>query len=95
MPPAIAIAGEVDETGSTEPAIPTEAQSLLTSYASEQLLVNGVAEYLTKKFWPVGLQKLLLNELTLIPMRYFISDDSGTMMFPDGHKIKTEGESAK
>lgn len=56
---------------------------------------DRTTRYLNSKSWPVGLQKMLGKELSGLANRYFIADDSGTMMFPDGHKVFGTGEDAK
>lgn len=81
-----------DTDASTDSTI---SVGILESYASRAFLEDGLSDYLEKKCWPIGLQKLLVEELKDIPTRFFISDDSGTMMFPDGHKLVGEGESAR
>ena len=59
-------------------------QSLLISPSTPP---DRLQRFFMPKCWPEGLQKLLVKELETLSDRYFISDDSGTMMFPDGHKI--------
>jgi hypothetical protein len=56
---------------------------------------DGIVEYLTKLKWPVGLQKLLIEGVKMIPAKFFVCDDSGTMMFSDGHKVIEDGGSVK
>jgi hypothetical protein len=58
--------------------------------------VTGIDEqsasmYLTNHGWPIGLQRALLNNVARIPMRYFICDDSGSMVTGDGHRLVGEG----
>ena len=56
---------------------------------------DRLQRFFQPKSWPEGLQKLLLKELEKLSDRYFISDDSGTMMFPDGHKIIGAGPNTR
>lgn len=48
---------------------------------------GGVKEYLTQMEWPYGLQHSLLKSCERYPIRYFIVDDSGSMLINDGHRI--------
>jgi len=41
-------------------------------------------KFLTSKNWPAGLQDVIVKGLKKIPIRYFICDDSGSMLEPDG-----------
>lgn len=50
---------------------------------------GGAREFLTANKWPVGLQDCLLDHLNRIPIRFFICDDSGSMIENDGHKLVT------
>jgi hypothetical protein len=47
----------------------------------------GAREYLTSCKWPKGLQDTFINNLTKIPIRFFICDDSGSMSTEDGHRL--------
>jgi len=44
-------------------------------------------EFLTQHKWPVGLQNALIKSCKKIAIRYIITDDSGSMMTNDGHRI--------
>lgn len=46
-------------------------------------------EYLSGHKWPLGLQQTFISNLHLIPIRFFICDDSGSMIASDGHKVMT------
>jgi hypothetical protein len=54
----------------------------------------GAREFLQANRWPVGLQDTFIRSLSSIAIRYFICDDSGSMMSNDGHKfvVATSGE---
>ena len=56
---------------------------------------DGIKDYLTKLRWPVGLQKILLQGVKAVPMKFFVCDDSGTMMLSDGHKVVADGKILK
>lgn len=49
----------------------------------------GAKEYLAGHKWPHGLQLTFVANLQLVPIRFFICDDSGSMMISDGHKLMT------
>lgn len=49
----------------------------------------GAREYLGGHKWPVGLQTTSINNLAKIPIRFFICDDSGSMIASDGHRLMT------
>lgn len=48
---------------------------------------KGAKEYLTKQNWPKGLQDALVKSCKKIAIRYIITDDSGSMMTNDGHRL--------
>ena len=41
---------------------------------------------MTKHNWPPGLQQALIKTCTQMPIRFFITDDSGSMLTNDGHR---------
>jgi hypothetical protein len=47
----------------------------------------GGREYLTRHAWPKGLQEALIKSCKKIAIRYVITDDSGSMMTNDGHRL--------
>eukprot|EP01031_Cornospumella_fuschlensis_P040467 gene40467-49322_t len=47
----------------------------------------GAREFLSGCKWPGGLQDTLVKNLTSIPYRVFICDDSGSMVASDGHRL--------
>lgn len=53
--------------------------------------VQGATDYLTRHGWPNGMQQAILKEMSRIPYRFFICDDSSSMVTNDGHKIVGEG----
>ena len=56
---------------------------------------GAIRDYLSRKSWPFGLQKALIDGLAVTPARFFICDDSGSMMSSDGHRVVGEGGNAK
>lgn len=55
----------------------------------------GAREFLTANKWPTGLQDTFVANLHRIPMRFFICDDSGSMIASDGHRLMTSGSNSK
>ena len=43
--------------------------------------------FLQSNGWPLGLQTTLLNGIKSMPMRFFICDDSGSMLTADGKRV--------
>jgi hypothetical protein len=60
----------------------------------EPHIANAKA-FLTSHHWPEGLQKALIKSLMVLPLRYFICDDSGSMLTNDGHKVIGTGDKTK
>jgi hypothetical protein len=60
------------------------------SRAASSMNEGAVREILSAKYkWPTGLQTLLISSLQRIPLRFFICDDSGSMMTTDGHRVES------
>jgi len=57
--------------------------------------VKAAKEFLTKHNWPSGLQEALLRSCERMPIRFFITDDSGSMLTNDGHRIVGSGDKTK
>ncbi len=55
----------------------------------------GAREFLTANKWPAGLQDTFVQNLHRIPIRFFICDDSGSMIASDGHRLMTSGNNSK
>ena len=55
----------------------------------------GAREFLSGSRWPLGLQETFLQNLSRIPIRFFICDDSGSMIASDGHRILGKGSNTK
>ena len=45
--------------------------------------------------WPAGLQEALIKSVLKIPIRYFVIDDSGSMLSNDGTRRVGEGPTSK
>ena len=41
----------------------------------------GLTEFLSSLHWPLGLQQEMLRSMKMIPIRFFIFDDSGSVRF--------------
>eukprot|EP01038_Epipyxis_sp_PR26KG_P015297 gene15297-20605_t len=57
--------------------------------APPQWQVNeaGARSFLSQFRWPTGLQDAFIKNLQRVPFRFFICDDSGSMMANDGHRL--------
>jgi hypothetical protein len=65
------------------PSAPFNPSSALSVAVNEA----GAREFLSGCRWPVGLQDTLVKNLSRIPYRIFICDDSGSMCASDGHRL--------
>ncbi len=54
--------------------------------------VSNAKNYLTGNSWPDGLQELLLKSCLSYPLRFFIIDNSGSMMTSDGERSIMQGK---
>lgn len=50
---------------------------------------------LSKHFWPIGLQNVLIQSIRAAPMRYFICDNATTMAAKDGWRLHGLGPKAE
>lgn len=62
-----------------------------SEYGIEKVNSDGACKFLTRNDWPNGLQQSFLKNVAKIPMRYFICDNSGSMVASDGHRLVGEG----
>jgi hypothetical protein len=67
---------------------------------NEYTVAGGIDETATRKFltendWPIGLQTALIQSCQKMPIRFFITDDSGSMLTNDGRRIVGSGEKTK
>lgn len=56
---------------------------------------EALRTHLHKHGWPTGLQNTLIGALISTPARFFICDDSGSMMSNDGNMMKKVGNKTK
>jgi hypothetical protein len=56
---------------------------------------EALRAYLLEHGWPTGLQNTLIGALISTPARFFICDDSGSMMSNDGEMIAKVGNKTK
>eukprot|EP01031_Cornospumella_fuschlensis_P044471 gene44470-54386_t len=52
--------------------------------------VESGKRFLTKHGWPSGLQEAVLKSCRKIPVRFYIVDDSGSMISNDGRRVMTQ-----
>lgn len=55
---------------------------------------NGKA-FLRRYHWPEGLQMELLHSCRKIPLRFYVVDDSGSMISDDGRRVISQGAQHK
>eukprot|EP01035_Chromulina_nebulosa_P008467 gene8467-11473_t len=48
---------------------------------------DGAKEFLSSLDWPRGLQDIFIRNIKRIPIRFFVCDDSGSMVQNDGHRL--------
>eukprot|EP01039_Chlorochromonas_danica_P008794 gene8794-9698_t len=80
----------VDAVAKAPPAYAPSNSSAFSGVdlARQQPLIDaGAREFLTAARWPTGLQDTFLRNLTKVPIRFFICDDSGSMCANDGHRL--------
>lgn len=58
----------------------------LSSILNMQINEQAVTEYLSSNDWPQGLISAFIKSMKKIPIRFFILDDSGSMLTNDGHR---------
>lgn len=83
-PPSSAPVGDV--TGAVVSATSVASAELKSTFND-----GAVMELLTEEKYPKGLQDCLIENLSRIPMRYFILDDSGSMSIEDGSMVLESG----
>jgi len=65
------------------------------SILDNNININNAKQYLSHYGWPNGMQDALMKCLVKIPLRFFIIDDSGSMITNDGHMITGVGSNSK
>jgi len=63
-----------------------QSSSSSLSFLSVKLNEDNTNKFLKSHEWPDGLIKAFIRSCKKIPIRYFICDDSGSMLTNDGHK---------
>lgn len=58
---------------------------------SKQPNIEAGKSFLTKNGWPSGLQEAVIKSCRKIPVRFYIVDDSGSMISNDGRRVMTHG----
>ena len=48
---------------------------------------DSTRAFLKQNGWPSGIQDVCIKNLRVVPLRFMIVDDSGSMAAEDGHKI--------
>jgi len=90
LPVAVAIDTNVPVEGLAVEAVPipiTVGGISPNSADQSEIPISLLAE----NHWPLGLQATLVQTVQKYPLRYFICDDSGSMLTNDGNKIVGEG----
>jgi hypothetical protein len=76
-------------------AWPTLLKDRVVESLKRDVDVEGVTKYLKKFDWPEGLIQVAIESCRKIPVRFFIVDDSGSMITPDGTVIMGSGNRMK
>ena len=61
------------------PDKPPPAAPMASALPHVEIDEVAVRQFLSARFWPTGLQNVLLKGLAKAPMRFMIIDDSGSM----------------
>ena len=75
--------------------IPLSLLSSPFSLSLFSLSLGAIRNYLSRYAWPPGLQNIFIQGLTQVPMRFFICDDSSSMMMTGGNRIIGEGDGCR
>lgn len=85
----------MDESISYEMKNVEESTDSISAYngLDERLGLNSESarDFLGQHSWPEGLQTTLINNLRAIPIRFFIIDNSGSMIIHDGNRVGVNG----
>jgi hypothetical protein len=63
------------------------SEAKLSFYENSQINEGLAREFLYAHGWPEGLQNFLIRNLSKMPYRFFICDDSGSMSSNDGMRM--------
>ena len=93
-PPVFATA--VPATSVSAPSLPAYPVPGQTSHFADLVAAARLDEEAARRFlgshsWPAGLQETLLRGLRAAPLRFFLLDDSGSMVIEDGHRVLAAG----
>lgn len=83
---------------SADEAIPIEAVAVvlsdseagfktMTNLFTDEFNEAGARLFMSNNKWPTGIQDLFIRNLQLVPIRFFVCDDSGSMSANDSRKI--------
>ena len=67
--------------------------NVLGQPATQPVDERRTRDFLHRNGWPSGLQTVLLQTLSRIPKRFFICDNSGSMVTNDGNRVVASGSS--
>lgn len=70
----------------------TTSSKLAKPVIQQNLNEGGAREFLYSQAWPEGLQDVFMRSLVKMPYRFFICDDSGSMLKPDGKMLQKTKE---
>lgn len=70
-------------------------QSSDVNITLEEGHLSSAQNLLNSRSWPIGLQNALFINMSKMPYRFFICDDSGSMAANDGHRLIGSGSSTK
>jgi hypothetical protein len=59
----------------------------MSNLFTEEFNETGARLFMSNNKWPVGIQDLFIRNLQLVPIRFFVCDDSGSMSANDSRKI--------
>lgn len=81
---------QIDPNQKLNPSVPAGVRvggSAPLSHHSGGCNEKGISDFLNSQGYPPGLIQQCLNTMQKFPVRYFICDDSGSMMTADGNKM--------
>jgi hypothetical protein len=90
MYPGVVVGIPVDDHAAA-PAGRHTAQAPPPYIPPQAINESAARAFLTSNGWCLGLQSTLVKNLAKTPIRFFICDDSGSMMSQDGNRIVKNG----
>ena len=77
-------------------AVPVNySDTTFESIFHQNINTQATRNFLIQNEWSSGLQEIFIKDISNIPMRYFICDDSGSMAQPDGSRLVGIGRDTK